>query len=132
MGYGITCDELQEIISNLTNFHVDEQESQEVPDKVVQELFCQHGELLKIVQASSLDLKCAKQVSKETQDAMFTKLDSMIHLLHAMGLVPWKNYQDIPPIASTTWMSLAMIQQSIAKRSLLQKQMTKQKKYVPF
>jgi len=35
MGYGITCDELQEIVSNLTNFDVDEQESQEVSDKVV-------------------------------------------------------------------------------------------------
>jgi len=32
-----------------------------------------------------------------------------------------------PPIASTTLMSLAMIQQSIAKRSLLQQQMTKQR-----
>jgi len=27
---------------------------------------------------------------------MFAKLDSMIHLLHAMGLVPWENYQEIP------------------------------------
>jgi len=133
MGYGITCDELQEIVSNLTNFDVNERESQEVSDKVVRGLFCWHGELLKIVQGSSLDPKHAKQANKETWDGMFTKLDSMIHLLHAMGLVPWQNYQDIPPIASsTTWTSLATIQRSITKRSLLQKQMTKQKKCVPF
>ena len=49
------------------------------------------------MQASSLDPKRAKQASKETQDAMFAKLDSYIHLLHAMGLVPWENYQEIPP-----------------------------------
>jgi len=132
MGYGITRDELQEIISNLTNFDVDEREKVEVTDKVVRGLFKRHSDLLKIVQASSLDPKCAKQASKETRDGMFTKLDSYIQLLHAMGLAPWKNYQEIPPIASTTWTSLAMIQQSIAKRSLLQKQMTKQKKCVPF
>jgi len=28
---------------------------------------------------------------------MFAKLDSYIHLLHAMGLVPWEIYQEIPP-----------------------------------
>jgi len=132
MGYGITRDELQEIVSNLTNFDVDVRESQEVSDKVIRGLFHRHGELLKIVQASSLDPKRAKQASKETRDGMFAKLDSMIKFFHAMGLIPWEKYQDIPPIASTTWTRLAMIQQSIAKRSLLQKQMTKQKKCVPF
>jgi len=96
MGYGITRDELQEIVSKLTNFDV-EQEKVEVTDKVVRGLFRRHGDLLKIVQASSLDPKRAKQASKETRDGMFTKLDSYIHLLHAMELVPWKNYQEIPP-----------------------------------
>jgi len=28
---------------------------------------------------------------------MFAKLDSFVHLLHAMKLVPWQNYQEIPP-----------------------------------
>ncbi len=98
MGYGITHDELQEIISNLTNFDVDEQEKVEVTDKVVRGLFKHRGDLLKIVQASSLDPKCAKQASKETQDGMFTKLDSYVQLLHAMGLIPWKITKKSPPL----------------------------------
>jgi len=81
MGYGITHDELQDIVSNITNWHADECEVVEVSDKIVHGLFSHHGELLKIVQASSLEPKRAKQASKETQDAMFTKLDSYIHLL---------------------------------------------------
>jgi len=97
MGYGITCDELQEIVSNIINFDIDEQEKVEVTDKVVRGLFCHHGDLLKIVQASSLDPKHAKQANTDTRDAMFAKLDSYIHLLHAMELVPWKNYQEILP-----------------------------------
>ncbi len=97
MGYGITHDELQEIVSNVTNFDVDEREKIEVTDKVVRGLFRHHGDLLKIVQASSLDPKRAKQANTDTRDAMFTKLDSYIHMLHAMELVPWKNYQEIPP-----------------------------------
>ena len=98
MGYGITRDELQEIISNLTNFDVDEREKVEVTDKVVRGLFKRHSDLLKIVQASSLDPKRAKQASKETRDGMFTKLDSYVQLLHAIVFVPWKNYQEIPPL----------------------------------
>jgi len=97
MGYGITHDELQEIVSDVTNFDVDERERHEVSDKVVRGLFRRHGDLLKIVQASSLDPKRAKQASKEMRDGMFAKLDSFVHLLHAMKLVPWQNYQEIPP-----------------------------------
>ena len=97
MGYGITRDELQDIVSNITNWQADEREVVEVSDKIVRGLFSRHGELLKIVQASSLDPKRAKQASRETRDAMFAKLDSYIHLLNVIGLVSWKNYQEIPP-----------------------------------
>jgi len=97
MGYGITRDELQDIVSGITNWQNDEREFVYVSDKIVHGLFSCHGELLKIVQASSLDPKRAKQASKETRDAMFAKLDSYIHLLNALKLVPWHNYQEIPP-----------------------------------
>jgi len=96
MGYGITRDELQDVISDVTNWNSDEREFADVSDKIVRGLFSHHGDLLKIVQASLLDPKHAKQASKETWDGMFTKLDSYICLLHAMGLVPWKTYQEIP------------------------------------
>jgi len=43
MGYGITHDELQEIVSDVTNFDVDKRERHEVSDKVVRGLFCRHG-----------------------------------------------------------------------------------------
>ncbi len=97
MGYGITRDELQDIVSSITNFDLDERDVVDVSDKVVHGLFSQHGDLLKIVQASSLDPKRAKQACKQTRDAMFAKLDSYICLLKAMRLVPWQTYQEIPP-----------------------------------
>jgi len=97
MGYGLSSDELQGIVTDVTNFDVDEQERVEVSEKIARGLFSRHGELLKIVQASSLDPKHAKQASKEMRDGMFAKLDSYIHLLNAMGLVSWQSYQEIPP-----------------------------------
>ena len=60
MGYSITHDELQDIVSSITNFDLDKRDAISVSDKVVCGLFSQHGELLKIVQASSLDPKHAK------------------------------------------------------------------------
>jgi len=49
MGYGITCDELQDIVSNITNWQANECEVVEVSDKIVRGLFSHHGKLLKIV-----------------------------------------------------------------------------------
>ncbi len=66
MGYGIMHDKLQDIVSGITNWQNDEREFVDVSDKIVRGLFSCHGELLKIVQASSLDPKRAKQASKET------------------------------------------------------------------
>ncbi len=97
MGYGITRDELHEIINDVTNCNCDERERVDVSDKVIRGLFSRHDELLKVVQAASLDPKCVRQATKETRDAMFAKLDSYIKNLHAIGLVPWQNYQEIPP-----------------------------------
>jgi len=90
MGYGITRDELQDIVSSITNFNLDECDIISVSDKVVCGLFSQHGELLKIVQASSLDPKHAKQACKQTQDAMFAKLDSYTegYGAHSMADLP--------------------------------------------
>jgi len=97
MGYGITRDELHAVINDVTNFDCDDRERVDVSDKVIRGLFSRHDDLLKIVEAASLDPKHAKQANTETRDAMFAKLDSYIQTLHAMGLVPWQNYQDIPP-----------------------------------
>ena len=66
MGYSISSDELQGIVTDVTNFDVDEQERVEVSEKIVRGIFSCHSELLKIVQAASLDPKHAKQASKET------------------------------------------------------------------
>ena len=46
--------------------------------------------------AASLDPKRARQATGETRDAMFSKLNSYIQILNAMGELPWKNYNDIP------------------------------------
>jgi len=97
MGYGITWDELHKIINDVTNFDCAERERVDVSDKVMHGLSSCHDELLKIVEAASLDPKHTKQASKEAQDAMSAKLDSYKENLHAMGLVPWQNYQEIPP-----------------------------------
>jgi len=93
MGCGITSDELQDIVSSITNFNLDECDVVSVSDKVVHGLFSQHGKLLKllkIVQVSSLDQKQAKQACKQTWDAMFAKLDSYTegYGAHSMADLP--------------------------------------------
>jgi hypothetical protein len=55
-----------------------------------------HKELVKIVQAHSMDPKRAKQATEDTRDGMFFKLDAYIKSLHEMGHVRRKCYKDIP------------------------------------
>ncbi len=56
-----------------------------------------HKELIKIVHASSMDIKRAKQATEDTRDTMFFKLDApYLKSLHEMGHVSWKSYKDIP------------------------------------
>ncbi len=104
MGYGITCDELQEIVSNLTNFDVDKQEKVEVTDKVVRGLFHQHGDVLKIVQASSLNPKCAnKQGKKLEMQCLQNWIATSVCCMQwswFLGNTTKKSH----PIAYTTWM----------------------------
>jgi len=45
----------------------------------------QHSNLVKIVAAGLLDPKRAWQAMEETRNAMFSKLNSYIQMLHAMG-----------------------------------------------
>jgi hypothetical protein len=54
-----------------------------------------HKELVKIVHATSMDPKRAKQATEDTRDDMFFKLDAYIKSPHEMGHVSWKCFKDI-------------------------------------
>jgi len=51
---------------------------------------------VKIVAATSLDPRGARQATIDTRNAMFFKLNSYIEILHAMGQLPWRSYIEIP------------------------------------
>ena len=51
---------------------------------------------IKLGSAGSLDPQRAKKATKDTRDAVFTKLDANVRNLNAMGLVTWKSYRDVP------------------------------------
>jgi len=59
---------------------------------ITEGLLMQHSNLVKIVAAALLDPKRAWQAMEETRNAMFSKLNSYIKMLHAMGGIPWRQY----------------------------------------
>jgi len=96
MGYGLTKDDLHGFANALINKDFDKRECVSISKHVTDGLLLCHKDLVKVVAAASLDPKRARQATGETRDAMFSKLNSYIQILNAMGELPWKNYNDIP------------------------------------
>ncbi len=97
MGYGLTCHDLHELSETVVNKDIDERLHLPISIHVTDGLLQRNKELVKIVAASSLDPKRAGQATSATRYAMFSKLNSYIQLLFAMGEVPWRMYNDILP-----------------------------------
>jgi hypothetical protein len=95
-GRGVTKDELLNITNEYIHHHEDARLIQDATRKITRGLMGRHKELVKIVQASSMDPKRAEQAIEDTRDAMFFKLDSYIKSLYEMGHVSWKSYKEIP------------------------------------
>ncbi len=95
-GRGVTKDELLNITNEYIHHHEDARLIQDATRKITRGLMGRHKELVKIVQASSMDPKRAEQATEDTRDAMFFKLDSYIKSLYEMGHVSWKSYKEIP------------------------------------
>jgi hypothetical protein len=95
-GAGVSKDELLEIVNSYIHHHKDARLIEPATMSLVEQLMARHEELVKLVSASSMDPQRAKQATKETRDAVFFKLDSYVKTLHAMGLVEWKSFKDVP------------------------------------
>ena len=96
MGYRLTRDDMHRLADQVVNKNVDPREHVPISKHVTEGLLMQHSNLVKIVAAASLDPKRARQATEETRNAMFSKLNSYIKLLHALGDIPWSKYSDIP------------------------------------
>jgi len=97
MGYGLSHHDLHEIADTIVKKDIDEWLCIPISMHVADGLLLHHKELVKIVAAVSLDPKRTGQATSDTRDAMFSKLNSYIQLLFAMGEVPWRTYNDILP-----------------------------------
>jgi hypothetical protein len=95
-GRGVLADKLLNITNEYIHHHLDGRLVQAATRKITQGMMRRHKELVKIVQASSMDPKRAEQATEDTRDAMFFKLDAYIKSLHEMGHVGWKSYREIP------------------------------------
>jgi hypothetical protein len=95
-GRGVSADELLNITNEYIHHHLDARLVQAATRKITQGMMRRHKELVKIVQASSMDPKRAEQATEDTRDAMFFKVDAYIKSLYEMGHVGWKSYQEIP------------------------------------
>ena len=95
-GRGVDKDELLKIINQVVNLNVDVRARGEATEKVARNIFEAHPELMKLVNAASLDPLRAKKANKKTRDTVFAKLQAQTRGLHSEGKIPWKNYRDIP------------------------------------
>jgi hypothetical protein len=95
MGHGVTHQEALAMIDDHIHQKVDRRDAMECSEKVLRAILNRHKDI-KLGSAGSLDPQRAKKATKDTRDAVFTKLDAYIRNLHAMKLVPWKAYKDIP------------------------------------
>jgi len=89
-------DDMLHFADQLVNKDVDPREHIPISVHVVEGILNRHSHLVKIVAASSLDPKRARQATEETRDAMFMKLNAYIEMLHEEKKIPWKHYSDIP------------------------------------
>jgi hypothetical protein len=95
-GRGVDRDELLEIINEVVNLNVDERARGEATEKVVREILERHPDLMKLVNAGSLDPLRAKKANSKTRDTVFAKLQAQTRGLYSEGKIPWENYRDIP------------------------------------
>jgi hypothetical protein len=95
MGNGVSKQEVLKMIDEYINIEEDERKREECSKKVLRGLFERYTDLVKIVNACSLDPQRARKANTETRDAVFVKLDCYIKSLYAMELVPWKCFGDV-------------------------------------
>jgi hypothetical protein len=95
-GPGVSADKLLNMTNEYIHHHQDARLIQAATCKTTPGLMGRGKELVKIVQASSLDPKRAEQAREDTRDGMFFKLDAYIKVLHEMGHISCKCYKDIP------------------------------------
>jgi hypothetical protein len=73
-GREVDRDELLQMITSVINVDVDDREKEEATDKVVRDILKRHPDLMKLVNAGSLDPLRAKKANKKARDTVFFKL----------------------------------------------------------
>ena len=74
---------------------VDARDAIKCSEKVLHAILKRNKDI-KMGSAGSLDPQRAKKATKDTRDAVFTKLDAYIRNLNTMKLVTWESYRDVP------------------------------------
>jgi hypothetical protein len=96
MGGGITKLEFMALIDEYTQLDLDVRERQPCSEKVMERILEKYSDLVKVVDAGSLDPARARKATTETRDTVFFKLDCFIKTLHATGKVPWESFSEVP------------------------------------
>ena len=96
MGHGLDSGDVLTVINEYLLFSEDPRQRVECTQEVLPGLRKRHPEVMKLVSAGSLDPARAKKANRQTRDNVFYKLDCYIRSLFNMGLVPWKDYSEIP------------------------------------
>jgi hypothetical protein len=81
-GRGVDRDELLEMINSVVNVNVDNREKEAAADKAVRDILKRHPDLMKLVNAGSLDPSRAKMANKKARDAVFSKLQAPTRVCH--------------------------------------------------
>jgi hypothetical protein len=82
-GRGVDRDELLKMINSVVNVNVDDREKEAATDKAsVCDVLKRYPDLMKLVNAGSLDPLRAKKANKKTRDTVFAKLQAQTRGLH--------------------------------------------------
>ena len=95
-GQGVAREEVLAMIDDYVHIEEDEGAKIECSEKVLCGFLSWQSDLIKLIAAGSLDPVRSKKATAETRDAVFCKLDGFLKTLHAMGLVEWESFTDVP------------------------------------
>ena len=98
MGLGIDQETTLAVVNGILVCRIGKKEFTPVTMKIVLRLIKKHSTLLNLLKGNAIDPARVRQATEDLCNAMYTKLDNYIKILHAEGRVPWKCFEDVPPL----------------------------------
>ena len=98
MGLGIDRDTTLEVVNGILACRIEKKCFTPVTRGVITRLIKKHSNLLNLLKGNAIDPARVRQATEDVRNAMYTKLDNYIKILHAEGKVRWKCFEDIPPL----------------------------------